>query len=94
MGTPLSGGSDPVPSDAQEVTPDMALRYERGRWPSWQLRWEWWGQAWIPAELRNSAEPDPRPILEGTVDGDAYRAEREAWEAARLQWLEDGCPTP
>jgi hypothetical protein len=81
-----------VPVTVEEVTPADALEYEReGTWPSWRLRWSFWDQDTVPHELQNGAEPDPRRILSG-MDVEAHREEVSAWNAARLCWLEEGCP--
>ena len=85
-------GSGKVPRTVAEVTAEDALQFEReGTWPSWRLRWSFWDQDHVPQELQNAAEPDPRRIL-GEMAVEDHRAEVEAWNAARLAWLEEGCP--
>ena len=80
-----------IPVTVEEVTPSDALEYEREGWPSWRLRWEWWNREAVPQELQNGSEPDPRRIL-GDMAVEDHRAEVEAWNAARVAWLEEGCP--
>ena len=79
------------PQEVGDVTPEMALRFERDGWPGWRLRWEWWSRPEVPPELCSGSEPDPRRLLAG-MDPAKHRAEDTAFRAARLCWLEDGCP--
>jgi len=68
----------------------LALEYEEGRaWPSGGDRCEFWSRNDVPAELRSTAEPDPRRVLEGPDGYAEYTESLEAWKARRLAWLRE-----
>src|SRR5688572_14683438 len=90
----------PPPPEQLVITPAMALEWETtGTWPRggpgqpiW-LGWRelFWSGETVPAELRPERRPDPRRVL-GVEDewahAAALRVEVEAFQAARIAWLE------
>ena len=78
----------PGPPRVEDVSPRMALDYEREGWPHWRLKFDWWSRPDVPPELGTDAEPDPRRLL-GEVTPEEYRAEATVFHAARLCWLEE-----
>ena len=74
-----------------EVTPAVALQYERSGWPSRKARREFWDSAAVPVGCRASSRPDPRAVLGMNKPSqfEAFNLLEETWQAERLAWLEE-----
>lgn len=73
-----------------EITPAVALEYERDGWPSAKERHEFWNGDGVPVGLRDRDEPDPRVVLGGELDAARRYKERvEEWQRQRSEWLQD-----
>jgi hypothetical protein len=81
-----------APLDPQSIDYRRALAFERVGWPSRQARRRFWARPDVPEALHPLAAPDPRELLrdDGPTEAqrDAHAAALEAFEAARLAWLE------
>lgn len=63
-------------------------RKSAASWPTWRDRRAFWQRPDVPMHLRDSAEPDPRPILSGLPERvDRYRDDRREWSDGRARWL-------
>lgn len=73
-----------------EITPAVALKYERDGWPSLQERREFWNGDEVPVGLRDRDQPDPRVILGGDLEvSRQYQEQVEEWRRQRSEWLQD-----
>lgn len=72
-----------------EITPALALEYERNGWPTRQARREFWDSSAVPVGCRASSRPDPRAVLgmNEPAQFEAFGMLEEAWQADRLAWL-------
>ena len=75
-------------TEVRELTPAVAIEYERDGWPSVKERRQFWSGDDVPAGLRDRDEPDPRVVLTGDVETAlTYRDQAAAWRRQRGEWL-------
>ncbi len=75
--------------ERREITAKAAFEYESNRsWPAGE-RLRFWNDPRVPARLRETAEPDPRRVLEGNDARFQFVCDLIEWKHDRLDWLRE-----